>query len=437
VTFATVPIGSIFSVRNGATPSSREAANWDGDIPWVGPADLGQLSGRYVEHGSRSITRHGYESCGTHMVPAGSIILSTRAPIGHTAIASQALCFNQGCRGLVPSSRIDGDFAYWAVLEAKPRLQAAGQGTTFVELPRSKLRATKLPLPDLLTQKAIAAFLDRETTRIDQLIEKKQRLVELLEERKFAKTTEVLTGATTPAAVRRKAGPEWMPSVPDGWRWVRMKNICTRIIDCKNRTPPSFDRSDYFVVRTTCVRNGSFNPSGGYWTDRASYLEWTQRGESMEGDVIFTREAPVGEACLAPTGLRFCLGQRTMIYRPDRSKVTPEYIIATIYSSIGRDYIQSKSKGSTVGHLRVGEVYDFPCLLPPLERQRALLAEIRHASGDVDQMTKLTKTSIDRLKEYRSALITAAITGQIDVETWSRRGETDRCLDRIEEEMAE
>ena len=143
MSFPAVPIGAIFTVKNGATPASGEGGYWDGDIPWVTPADLGGLANRFISSGARNITSDGYESCGTQIVPAGSIILSIRAPIGHMAISQQAMCFNQGCRGLVPSSRIRTDFAYWALVASKTELEAAGQGTTFIELGRSKLRAVK------------------------------------------------------------------------------------------------------------------------------------------------------------------------------------------------------------------------------------------------------------------------------------------------------
>lgn len=134
MTFPEVPIGAAFDVRNGATPASGETTYWDGDIPWVGPADLGRLNSRFIEKGARSITEEGYQSCGTQMVPAGSIILSIRAPIGHMALATQPMCFNQGCRGLVPRAIVHSNFAYWALSASKQRLEAAGQGTTFIEL---------------------------------------------------------------------------------------------------------------------------------------------------------------------------------------------------------------------------------------------------------------------------------------------------------------
>jgi len=194
-TFPEVPIGAAFDIFSGATPASGQPAYWGGDIPWVGPADLGKLDSRFIELGERSITAEGYASCGTQMVPKGTIILSIRAPIGHMAITSQPMCFNQGCRGLVPRPKwVHTDFAYWSLIARKPQLEAAGQGTTFVELGRDKLRAERIPLPDLDTQKTIADFLDRETTRIDKITEKTQRSIDLLKEFRAALITAAVTG---------------------------------------------------------------------------------------------------------------------------------------------------------------------------------------------------------------------------------------------------
>ena len=289
--------------------------------------------------------------------------------------------------------------------------------------------------PDLETQRQIAEFLDRETARIDLLIEKKQKFTDLLAEKRFSETSSLLSGELFVNEQQQKTSIPFVRSIPSTWTETRMKNVCSRIIDCKNRTPDEVENGEYFVVRTTCVRNGLFVQSGGYCTDEKSYKEWTQRGKPQKYDVIFTREAPVGEACIAPANLNFCLGQRTMIFRPDPKKVLPEYIVATVYSSIGKSYIGEKGKGSTVGHLRVPEVYNFPCLLPPIEAQRTILNELHKRTGHFDDLEQVTNVSIDRLKEYRSALITAAVTGQIDVKAVPRSGAIDRRLDALQEEI--
>lgn len=294
----------------------------------------------------------------------------------------------------------------------------------------------ELDLPDLTTQKAIADFLDRETARIDQLIEKKQRLMELQKERRFAEVSALVTGALMAEVGRKPPDSGLLPDIPMHWEYVRMKDVCERIIDCKNRTPPQVGISDFFVARTTCIKDGSFNPQGGYYTDSVSFLEWTKRGAPQEDDVLFTREAPMGEACLFPKGLNLCLGQRMMLYRPDKRKVIPEYILYVIYSSIGTNYIGLRRKGSTVGHLRVPEVYNFPCLLPPLDEQQKIVSILNARAVGHDKLKQSLDASIARLREFRAALITAAVTGQIDVASWGKKGQTDRRLEQIEEAMS-
>ncbi|EIE50516.1 Type I restriction modification enzyme protein S [Citreicella sp. 357] len=223
--FDSVPIGMVFRIANGATPKSGDEEFWDGDIPWVTPADLGKNDPAEIASGARSITRKGLDSCGTQIVPAGSIVLSIRAPIGHTAIAAVPMCFNQGCRGLVPSRKVLTKFGYWAILSAKPALQSAGQGTTFQELGRDKLRAVKIPLPDLAAQRQIADFLDRELARIDLLIEKKQRFISVLAQKWAANVTFTLTNGLNPDALKKDSDVSWIGEIPEHWTVAKLGHI--------------------------------------------------------------------------------------------------------------------------------------------------------------------------------------------------------------------
>ncbi|MGR3449067.1 MAG: restriction endonuclease subunit S [Paracoccus sp. (in: a-proteobacteria)] len=220
-----VPIGTGFRVVNGATPKSGEAGLWDGDIPWITPADRRKSANAEILFGARSITRQGLNSCGTQIVPTGSVVLSIRAPVGHTAVAAQPMCFNRGCRGLVPSQKVLTKFGYWAILSAKPQLQSEAQGTTFQELGRDKLRAIKIPVPDLATQRGIADFLERETTRIDLLIEKKQRLVALLGEQRASAISSAVTLGLDDDTKVVTTSSQYLPQVPATWRVWRLKHL--------------------------------------------------------------------------------------------------------------------------------------------------------------------------------------------------------------------
>ena len=153
---------TIFRIVNGATPTSAEPLYWDGEIGWVTPDDLGKLTASEIWSTKRRITNQGYSSCGATLVPQGSLILSTRAPIGHLAIAGTSLCTNQGCRSLVFRYSANPRFFYFQLYAARQILASLGQGSTFTELARDTLSEVEVVEPSLAEQRAIAAFLDQE-----------------------------------------------------------------------------------------------------------------------------------------------------------------------------------------------------------------------------------------------------------------------------------
>lgn len=412
MSFPTVPIGVAFEVRNGATPSSSEPTYWDGDIPWVGPADLGKLENRYIETGARSITQQGYESCGTQMVPAGSVILSTRAPIGHIAIAGQPMCFNQGCRGLVPRKIIDTDFAYWALVANTPNLQAAGQGTTFVELARDKLRAERISLPDLPTQKAIADFLDRETARIDLLIGKKQRLIEVVRERLLSE----LERLTSPEiSLHDELIPfRWVCRITEGQvdptspEWADKPLIAPNHIE---------SRTGRLLGLETAAEQGAI--SGKY--------------AFPAGTVVYSKIRPnLAKACVAPVE-GMCSADMYPVL-PDK-RLRSRFLLMQLLSAKFTDWATLESMRVAMPKINRETLGSYRLWVPELKLQDAAIESFFAEQTKLDALTEKARSSIDGLREFRAALITAVVTGQIDPETWSRRGTTDRRLDQIEAEM--
>ncbi|MCH8814528.1 MAG: restriction endonuclease subunit S, partial [Chloroflexi bacterium] len=234
------PLKRRFRVVNGATPKSGEPDYWDGDIVWVTPDDLGSLSSPILGDSARKITHEGHLSCGTTLVPAGSLVLSTRAPIGHLAMTAVDFCTNQGCRSLLFRRPGSERFSYYQMTGAKRELQSWGQGSTFKELAKNKLEAIPLAEPPANEQRTIATFLDRETAKIDALVAKKERLIELLEEKRTALITYAVTKGLDPDVPMRDPSVESFGKVPSHWevgslvRWWQ-------VIDCKHRTVPFLD----------------------------------------------------------------------------------------------------------------------------------------------------------------------------------------------------
>lgn len=165
-----VALKRLFSVVNGATPDSQNETYWGGDIPWVTPEDLSSRESRDISGSRRTLTDTGYASCGTSLVPPRSIVLSTRAPIGSLGLSAVPLCFNQGCRALVPLNGVEPRFFFYALSVSTQELNQRGRGTTFLELSSGELAAFKVPNPPISEQERIANFLDDKTARIDALI---------------------------------------------------------------------------------------------------------------------------------------------------------------------------------------------------------------------------------------------------------------------------
>lgn len=187
------PIKNCFAVYSGATPKSEVAEYWDGSIIWVTPADF-KTQDRTVSSGKRNLTEAGYASCGTTIVPAGSIVFSKRAPIGTVAVANSELCTNQGCLSCVPNKNADTWFFYYAMSAFTEQFNLYGTGTTFKEISYNDFINFLMPLPEIAEQHLIVTYLDHRCAEIDRLIEAKQQLLTQLEAYRKSVIYEYVTG---------------------------------------------------------------------------------------------------------------------------------------------------------------------------------------------------------------------------------------------------
>lgn len=290
-----------------------------------------------------------------------------------------------------------------AVRERAPRLRYPNFGEM------------QIPNPPPSEQRAIVRFLTHADQLIKQYIRAKQKLIKLLEEQKQAIIHRAVTRGLDPNVKLKPSGVEWLGDVPEHWGVKRAKQVCTAIIDCKNRTPDMIPGGEYTVVRTTNIRNGGFHLTGSYPTDRRNYEIWTQRGAPRQGDVFFTREAPAGEACLVPNIENLCMGQRMMYFRPNPEMLDCTFMLHSIYGPIVRTYIQVECNGSTVGHLRLGQVSALPLLWCPVGEQRSIVAHIETMVAPLAEAISRAHRELSLLREYRTRLIADVVTGKLDV----------------------
>lgn len=153
-------IGDLCAVVNGGTPKTNVPACWDGDHLWITPAEMGKRSSPYVSKTQRTLTDTGLGDSSARLLPPFSVVLSSRAPIGHLVINTEPMATNQGCKGLVPNKAINYKFLFYYLGSIVNLLNELGTGATFKELSGGKLKDVPIPVPPLPEQKRVVAILD-------------------------------------------------------------------------------------------------------------------------------------------------------------------------------------------------------------------------------------------------------------------------------------
>jgi len=172
-------LSDIGSIVGGATPSTSKEVYYGGNIPWLTPKDLSSFHDRYIERGERNITEAGLNSCSAQLLPAGSVLFSSRAPIGYIAIAKNPIATNQGFKSIIPEpDKVDSLFLYYLLKYNKENIEALGSGTTFKEVSGATMKNIEVLIPPLAEQKRIAAILGA----LDDKIELNRRINANLEE---------------------------------------------------------------------------------------------------------------------------------------------------------------------------------------------------------------------------------------------------------------
>ena len=272
-----------------------------------------------------------------------------------------------------------------------------------------------LAFPPLSEQTRIATFLDKKTAQIDQAIAQKEQLIELLKERRQIMIHKAVTQGLDADVKMKDSGVEWVGKIPEHWEVQPIKYSLKGIVDCEHSTAPFVSEEKYFVVRTSNVKNGKLVMENAKYTHKKGYERWTRRGVPKSGDILLTREAPAGEACLIPQDVKLCLGQRMVWLKVDESRMIPQFAIYLIYSSLGRTYIDFLSAGSTVLHFNMSDIRNIPVMFLPLQEQSEIVSFIEKQSERTDMLISRELKQIEKLKEYKATLINSAVTGKIKV----------------------
>ncbi|MGC4058626.1 MAG: restriction endonuclease subunit S [Chitinophagaceae bacterium] len=182
--FGVKQLGEIAEIVNGGTPDTKVKEFWDGEILWITPKDMGKLESIYVGDTERKITDKGLKNSSAKLLPINSVILSSRAPIGHLAINIKPISTNQGCKGIVPNKNLDSLFLYYFLKHSVELLNELGTGTTFKELSGSKLATVSVPFPPLEEQQRLVTIFSNLENFTKSLTVKYNQKIEIIEQLK-------------------------------------------------------------------------------------------------------------------------------------------------------------------------------------------------------------------------------------------------------------
>jgi type I restriction enzyme S subunit len=410
-----------FKIVGGSTPKSEQSEFWDGEIIWVTPSDLSKLSSTGINDSQRKITAEGLASCGTTLVPAGSIVLSTRAPIGSLAVAETELCTNQGCKSLVPKSNSESLFYSHLLSISTVELNVRGKGTTFLELSSDELGAFKVGAPPNSEQSAIATFLDRETAKIDTLIAKQEKLIDLLKEKRQAVISHAVTKGLDPTVPMKPSGVEWLGDVPEHWDVMPMKYTLQSIEQGWSPQCEGFPAGtdEWGVLKVGCVNGGIFRPEENKTLPLE--LDPIPKLAILAGDLLISRantKELVGSAAVAKFDYpRLMLCDKLYRLRVDIQFAIPDFVSQLLGTSIARSQIEIEASGASASMLNIaqGTILELRIAFPPVSEQREIVNYLDRTTAKIDTLITKAQQAIALQKEHRTALISAAVTGKIDV----------------------
>ena len=400
-------------IINGATPSTNEPKFWNGSIAWLTPDDLGRAASRYIHQGARSITDDGYMACGTRLAPAGSIAISTRAPIGHLAILEGDACVNQGCHLLTPDEIINPTFLYFILLTTRPFVQSLGQGSTFTELSRTTLSDFRVPLPPLPEQQAIVRYLDAADAKIQAYIRAKQRLIVLLEEERKALINQAVTRGLDPNVKLKHSGVEWLGEVPEHWEVRRLKQVCSRsALYGANIKAAYYEKQGVRFLRTTDITDDGHLCNDGVYVPADMVSEYLL----TDGDLLLSRSGTVGRSFLYSAKLHGnCAYAGYLVRFTPNTAILPYYLFFLTKSDPFAAFVGIMTISSTIQNLNAEKFANMHIPLPPTPEQQAIVKHLDKATAGIDAAIARTQRQIDLVEEYRTRLIADVVTGQLDV----------------------
>lgn len=447
--WAQTEIGQLMRVVSGGTPPSKDETNFstDGGIPWLTPADLSGYRDKYIARGARNLSEKGYAACSATMMPAGSVLFSSRAPVGYVAIASKEISTNQGFKSFILPQGFSSSFLYYYLKHIKPLAEQMATGTTFKELSGSA--AAKLPLlvAPLPEQKRIAEKLDSVLARVDACRDRLDRIPALLKRFRQSVLAAAMSGRLTAdlrarnsegaarkladrvraahdAAGGHKAGNAAAPSedvhdlkpsmFPADWQLLTLREVVEpgRPITYGILKPGPELETGVPYVRVADFPGDKLNLTTVRKTSPAMD-EAFKRSRLKPGDLLLSIRGTVGRIVVIPEELDGANITQDSARLSIQAAVNRDYILWYLRSPLAQDRMRGATKGVAVRGINIGDVRALQIPLPSLAEQHEIVRRVETLFAFADRLEARCAAARKQAGQLTPALLAKAFRGEL------------------------
>jgi type I restriction enzyme S subunit len=435
----------------------------DGDLPFVRVQDMGRLGDEvFLRRTADLINERAARKL--RLFPEGSILFTKSGAStlnNQRAILGQESYVVSHIGVLIPSPSVSNKWVYFWFKGVD--FKKLAHSTVMPSLPLSKINNLDIPIPPINEQHLIIAKIEALFSELDKGIESFKTAREQLKIYRQALLKHAFSGKLTEqwraenqsklesaeALLQRlqtkrqqrfqQQLKDWeangkpgskpkapktlppltveelaeLPELPEGWVWLRLIESCEEVVDCHNKTAPYQD-SGIELVRTPSIRDMKLNFDDSIrYVSQETYEFWSRRCIPLPGDVLFTREAPMGEAAIIPEGKKVCMGQRIMLLRSDKTNLSAKYLLCATQTPIFKKLSDTLAVGTGVKHLRVGDVERLLIPICAYSEQLEIETRLDECLSEVDQLDQTISTALQQAEALRQSILKKAFSGQL------------------------
>ena len=394
-----LPLSDLATIVGGGTPSRRQPAYWDGDVPWATPTDVTGLSGRVISETAASITNEGLARSSATLLPPNSLLMTTRATIGACAVNRAAMATNQGFQNLVPKQSTSVEFLYYLIQYHKRRLERLAAGSTFLEVSKGAIRRFQVAAPPLPEQRKIAAIL----SSLDDAIEKTQAVIDQVQVVKRGLMQELLTRGLPGRHTRFKQTE--IGEIPEEWDMQRLGDV-------SSIPTGQVDPTDEPYATFPLVAPNHIESKTGHLLGIQTAAE--QRAVSGKylfepGDVLYSKIRPYLEKAVVATLYGLCSADMYPL-RP-RDGLESKYLLLNLLSQRFTDFANSLSTRTGIPKINREQLGSYRLAIPSRSEQ----FQIAQVIDDIDRRFRAESSVKERLAGTKAALMSVLLTGELPV----------------------